>query len=167
MIDSGIVTGGFVDPVFQSQAIFREVLDAFSRPGTIVRLPAAVGAPAPLYLSSAALLATLADEDTSVYLDRAEDRSGPAAAWIAFHTGAPVAHEPGASALAVVTSLGAMPSFDAFALGSQEYPDRSTTIVLQIDDLTGGPTLAIEGPGIRGRVEIGPVGLPGDFVARM
>ena len=38
--------------------------------------------------------------------------------------------------------------FDRFALGTSEYPDRSTTLVLQVDRFGGGEGLSLAGPGI-------------------
>lgn len=56
-----------------------------------------------------------------------------------------------------------MPPFDRFAQGSQEYPDRSATLILQLESLDGGAPLTFEGPGIKGRATIAPHGLPPDF----
>ncbi len=167
MIASDVLTGGFADPVFQSQAIFRKVLDAFARPGRVVTIPAAVSAPAPLYASTAAFLCTFADEGTPVHLDREIGHGGAAAAWIRFHTGAPVADLPGAAQFAILVDPSQVPRFEEFSQGSQEYPDRSTTIILQVEDLAGGIALRLEGPGIDGAAAASPRPLPDDFVARM
>jgi alpha-D-ribose 1-methylphosphonate 5-triphosphate synthase subunit PhnH len=39
---------------------------------------------------------------------------------------------------------------DRFALGNNEYPDRSTTLILQVHSLTSGPAFELTGPGIDG-----------------
>ena len=57
----------------------------------------------------------------------------------------------------------AMPALGQFAQGTQEYPDRSTTLILQLPALDGGDALTFEGPGIRTRATIAPLGLPENF----
>ena len=57
-----------------------------------------------------------------------------------------------------------LPSFAHFALGSQEYPDRSTTIIVEVEALDGGRLLQLSGPGIRETVQIAPKGLPEMFL---
>src|SRR5690606_30793547 len=82
----------------------------------------------------------------------------------AFHTGAPIVSEPGRAVFAVAAHAGELPRFDQFNLGTQEYPDRSTTIVLGVTALSGGAELPTRGPGIKGHGHISPVGLPEDFI---
>ncbi len=70
MIAEDVLTGGFADPVFEAQAVFRKVLDAFARPGTVVAIPDMVRAPAPLHTPAAAFLCTFAEEGTPSVLTR-------------------------------------------------------------------------------------------------
>ncbi len=166
MIPAPALAGGLADPVFESQRIFRGVLDALSRPGRIVDLGAPAQAPEPLTAGTAAILATLADDTTPVWLDPAA-AAGAAPAWVGFQTGAPIVAGPEDAVLAVVADAGAMPAFADFALGTAEYPDRSATLIVQVAALDGGPLLVLAGPGIKGTSAIAPTGLPADFVARM
>lgn len=159
------VTGGFADPVFDGQSVFRSLMDAMARPGTIRPVTPAVAAPAPFNRTAAAILLALCDGDTPVWLDPALAKSEAARAWIAFHAGAPLTAEPSAAAFAFLAGAGSLVGFDRFAAGTQEYPDRSTTLVLQVAALEGGPVLELEGPGISGTARIAPVGLPAGFVA--
>ena len=76
---------GFADPVADAQACFRAVLDAMARPGR-VHAVSGVSAPAPLCDAAAAVLLTLTDHETPIWLDADADA---ARGWIAFHTGAP------------------------------------------------------------------------------
>jgi len=61
----------------------------------------------------------------------------------------------------------AMPPFAAFAPGTLEYPDRSTTLVLQVARFGEGDALALSGPGIRGTTNFSAQPLPPDFRARL
>lgn len=155
--------GGFADPVGASQAVFRRLMEAMARPGSIHPLPDVAAPPAPLSASAAALIATLADADTPVWLDPALAKVSEVREWIVFHTGAPITGQQQEAAFALVASPECLPSFNGFSLGTQEYPDRSTTIILQVDTLTDGAALSFEGPGIRSRVSIAPSPLPSRF----
>jgi alpha-D-ribose 1-methylphosphonate 5-triphosphate synthase subunit PhnH len=167
MIAADAMTGGFADPVFQSQAVFRRVLDAFARPGTVVEIPPVVKPPAPLNVPAAAFIAAFADEGTPIHVDARIAAAAEAVGWIRFHTDAPVAAEPGAASFAVVADPVAMAPLDAFALGSAEYPDRSTTLVIQVEDLSSETGLRLEGPGIDGANIVGARPLPPDFIEWM
>lgn len=166
MIPAVALAGGLADPVFDSQRVFRGVLDALSRPGRIVDLGAPARAPEPLMPGTAAILATLADDTTPVWLDAAAS-AGAAPTWVGFQTGAPIATGPEDGVIAIVADGVALPAFSDFPQGTAEYPDRSATIVLQVPALEGGPVLSLSGPGIKDTAVVAPGGLPVDFVARM
>ena len=53
--------------------------------------------------------------------------------------------------------------FDAFALGSLEYPDRSTTLVVQVESLDQGNGVVLSGPGIPGTRLFAAAPLPARF----
>jgi alpha-D-ribose 1-methylphosphonate 5-triphosphate synthase subunit PhnH len=165
MIAPEILTGGFAAPVFGSQAVFRNVLDAFARPGKVVAIPAIVTVPAPLFTPTAAFLCTFADEATPVHFEAGVTES--AAAWVQFHTGAPLAERPDLAHFAVVTDPQALPDLEAFALGTQDYPDRSTTIVVQVESLATGECFRLEGPGIDGSTEARAAPMPGSLLAAL
>ena len=63
------ITGGFGDPVFNAQSVFRSVMDAMARPGTVSPVASLAGPPAPLSPTAAAIALTLCDQDTPVWLD--------------------------------------------------------------------------------------------------
>ncbi len=62
---------GFADPVGQAQASFRAVLEAMARPGTLVPAGQGLVPPAPLDPATGAVLLTLVDHDTLLWLDAA------------------------------------------------------------------------------------------------
>jgi alpha-D-ribose 1-methylphosphonate 5-triphosphate synthase subunit PhnH len=151
---------GFADPVGDAQACFRAVLDAMAHPGRIVQVPAGLSGPLPLSPAAASIALTLCDIDTPVWLDAA---STAAAQYITFHCGAPLAASPAESRFAFVADPAALPSLDAFALGTDEYPERSTTLVIAVVGFGSTSEMRLTGPGIRGEVQLGVAGLPARF----
>ena len=156
-------TGGFAEPVFGAQSVFRALMDGMARPGEIQAITTEAEAPAGLPPAMAALALTLFDHDTSILLTP-HLASGPLAAWLAFHTGAPLATTRLDADFALFERDAGFPAFEGFAIGSDIYPDRSTTIIVEIPALEGGLDLDARGPGIKGSRRIAPQGLPADFL---
>ena len=158
--------GGFADPVMQSQTAFRAIMDALANPGTVQKVVTPVPVGGILSPELATVLLTISYHDTPIWLDDAL-RSDPAVVtFVGFHSGAPIVIEPGTAVFAFATGAEHLPRLDQFNLGTQEYPDRSTTIVLAVKALTGGETLITRGPGIRDHGHISPVGLPKEFASQ-
>ncbi len=158
-----VVDGGFGDPVIEAQSVFRALLDAMSNPATVHGIEGLLRAPAPLSPVAAALAATLLDADTPVWLCRALSAQPAVKAWIAFHTGAPIVANPSEAQFALCANPAMVPSLDVFAQGTQEYPDRSTTIIFQVEHFDGEDVLGFEGPGIEGRASLSATPLPRHF----
>ena len=150
---------GFAAPVAGAQACFRAVLDAMAHPGRIVAAGAGLSPPAPLALATAAVLLTLVDVDTPVFLD---DAAAEAADWVRFHCGC-MLNEPARAAFAVCLAL---PPLERFDWGTHDRPEASATLIVQLPHFGTGPRLRLAGPGLRDAqtVCLGP--LPGDFPAR-
>jgi alpha-D-ribose 1-methylphosphonate 5-triphosphate synthase subunit PhnH len=165
-MEQQILAGGFSDPVHGAQTIFRALMNALANPGQVQALAAPLETPAELAPELAALVLTLCDHDTSVWLDTDLMEAEPVLAWLRFHTAALLTTDPTQAQFAFVSSADALPALDQFALGTDEYPDRSTTIALCVPSLTGGPGLRLRGPGIDGHTHIAPQGLPHDFLAQ-
>ncbi|WP_428492263.1 phosphonate C-P lyase system protein PhnH [Rhodopila sp.] len=162
---SNDLSPGFADPVAGAQSCFRAVLDAMARPGT-PHAVSGVTAPAPLCDAAAAVVLTLADHETPLWLDPgvAEARS-----WIAFHTGAPIV-----SASQAMFAIGlTLPDLTTLYDGSDEMPETSATLILQVTSfsaglsagLSAGRRYQIEGPGLRETGLLAIDGLPSDFAA--
>jgi len=148
------VAAGLGDEVLDGQRCFRALLEAMSRPGRVVRLGAALPVPpAPLAPASYTFLLALADFETPVWLDP-EARRPEVESTLRFRCGCPLTADPAAATFAVVTDAAALPGLESFAQGTPEYPDRSTTIVLQVADLGTGETLRLRGPGVLGEAEL-------------
>jgi alpha-D-ribose 1-methylphosphonate 5-triphosphate synthase subunit PhnH len=160
--DFATLEPGFDHLVRGSQAAFRAVLDAMAHPGRIVTLPRLLGGspPAALGAAQAAIALTLCDIDTSVWLDAG---ASSAAGYLAFHCGAPLAASPAEARFAIIADAEALPLLDGFALGSDEYPERSATLVIEVADLSDKSGAVLRGPGIRGEARLGVTGLPARF----
>ena len=150
MVTVAELPAGFADKVLSAQSTFRSVMEAMARPGTVQQIRAVAGTPAPLMRGTAAIALTLFDHDTPIWLDRTMSATPDVGRWLKFHTGTPVIADSSASSFAVIGNARELPPLDRFALGSNEYPDRSTTLILQIDGLTSGPAYELTGPGIDG-----------------
>ena len=155
----------FADPVFQSQATFRAVLEAMSRPGRIVSCGAGLAPPAPLSLAAAAILLTLCDYETPLWLSPAYATS-EVGAWARFHTGAPAAPTPDRAAFALIDLSKDTLDLSRFAQGAPDFPDRSTTIVAEVATLAATGPLQLKGPGVKGVASLGLAPLPADFLAQ-
>lgn len=165
---AGAYAGGFTEEAKQSQSIFRCLLDAMAHPGTIKVIDAPVFAPAPVNAASAAVLLTLADSDVCVWLG--DDLAGNEAlkAWIAFHCGGRITSSEQEAGIALCSNPSLLPAFKRFRAGTQEYPDRSATIVLDPGLLSTRPQeglagLRLEGPGIAASAELHVETLPAGF----
>ena len=160
---STVYEGGFNDPVGASQTVFRALMDAMARPGSVHALPVVTAPPAPLTASASALIATLADADTPVWLDPALTKTSAVKNWIVFHCGAPITAHQSEAAFALVTSPQSLSALNGFSLGTQEFPDRSTSVILQVTTLSEGVPLVLEGPGIKDRASLAPDPMPHHF----
>jgi alpha-D-ribose 1-methylphosphonate 5-triphosphate synthase subunit PhnH len=153
---------GFADPPLGAQATFRRLLDAMARPGIVVVLDAPP-APAPLAPAAGAIALTLCDADTAVWLDPALT-TPEVVAWLRLHTGCRIVEAPEDASFAFAAEPAALP-LDRLSTGSDEFPDRSATAVLQIARLDEGVPLRLTGPGIETEATLRAEGLPKGFVA--
>ncbi|MEM1308714.1 MAG: phosphonate C-P lyase system protein PhnH [Cyanobacteria bacterium P01_H01_bin.153] len=142
---------GFQDPVHDAQQTFRALLEALSRPG-LPQTTAILTSPEGLLPSCAAAALTLFDLETTVWLQ--PDLPTAVRDWLLFHTGCPFTSEPQAADFAVIGDLAQMPDLTTFNWGSSEYPEASTSLLLQCGDLSGGPTISLRGPGIMEAIAI-------------
>jgi alpha-D-ribose 1-methylphosphonate 5-triphosphate synthase subunit PhnH len=165
MGEQAVLDGGFADPVFGAQSSFRALMDALANPGLAQPLVAAEH-PAGLASELAAVALTVCDHDSDVWLDPTLASDPAVVAWLRFQTGAPLVTDPAQAQFALVSDAAMLPALSHFALGSDEYPDRSTTIALMVASLEGGPALTLRGPGIKDTRTIAPAGLPDGFLVQ-
>jgi len=156
---------GFDDPVDRAQCVYRALLNAMARPGAIVSLDTGLRPVGVLGSASLGAAIALLDGDTPLWLDTNADC--PAVRDnLRFHCGCPVVADPGDAAFALVARPAEMPPLSAFPPGDDAWPDRSATLILQVEGFDDGDRLALTGPGIEDRASLAVVGLARDFAAQ-
>ena len=157
-----LLCAGLCDPVMQSQQIFRQVLTALAEPGTRLTLPPQA---APQYIHSAAYQVCLAllDADTPLWVSDTLASDGLVSS-LRFHCGCPFTPSQNEAAFALATPQ-AINSLRDFRQGTHEYPDRSTTLIVQVEKLHNHGPWHLSGPGIDGSRQVGIEGLTGDWPA--
>lgn len=153
---------GFADPVFESQRVFRGVLDAMAQPGRVIALDGAPSNPAPLHPATIAIALALLDFETPVWLDHAAG-TAETVAHLRFHCGCPIVDDPARARFAIIADPGVMPQMDVFDAGTDEYPDRSATLIVQARTLSAGHGLRLTGPGIETEARLEVHGLAASF----
>ena len=158
---------GFADKVLSAQSTFRSVMSAMARPGSVQPIAVSVGAPDGMMRGTAAIALTLFDHDTPIWLDGAMAARSEVARWLKFHTSAPLVDGASIASFALIGDAKNLPALDRFAFGSNEYPDRSTTLILQVESLSQGPAYQLRGPGIDGVSTLRATIEPRDLLARL
>ncbi len=125
------------------------------------------GAPAAMMRGTAAIALTLFDHDTPLWLDPRMSGTPDVGKWLKFHTSAPIIADCSICSFALVGDARALPPLDRFAFGTDEYPDRSTTLILQVESLSRGPVYELRGPGIDGTAVLRATIQPEDLFERL
>ncbi|MCF3134412.1 phosphonate C-P lyase system protein PhnH [Streptomyces olivochromogenes] len=154
-----LVTAAKLSPA-RAQGVFRAVLDALARPGTVTRFPADLAAVVP-----PALLPVLALADLGTGI-RVLEEDG-AALWsdvLSLATNAPAVPLDKARLVASVRPV-APAEILRLARGTADAPEDGALLCLPVTALEGGPsTWRLSGPGVPGEREVAPRGVPDGFV---
>lgn len=146
---------GFADPVLDSQATFRAVLDAMSRPGHVQTVAAPPEVPPGLSAAAASVLLTLVDAATPLRLGAGAE----AEAWVRFHCGCPLVRAGAAFVLDPAARLLELEP------GTDEEPERGATLIVEVASLRETLGWRLTGPGIREAHALHVEGAPAGFVA--
>jgi alpha-D-ribose 1-methylphosphonate 5-triphosphate synthase subunit PhnH len=154
MTTAALPAPGFADPARDAQHAFRAILDALARPARPYPLRGPAEPPAALGPGLAAVALTLLDEDCVAWLGGELGSDDETAAWLAFHTGARRADNPAAAGF-VIVGPDALPPLASLALGHDEAPHLSATVVLDVRgcasaDCSSTGRFTAQGPGIDG-----------------
>jgi len=138
---------GFADPIHDSQSTFRVVLEAMSQPGRIVSLDKCDTAPAGVEPATAAVCLCLLDHATRLWLSPALSDDA-LINYFRFHTGTRITESSLDADFAIVEAPSAL-EYTEFHIGTPEYPDRSTTAIVQCAGLVADSGPRLTGPGIQ------------------
>ena len=142
---------GFTDAVHDGQQTFRALLDALARPG-IPKTMGPLTPPPGLEPSCAAACLTLLDLETLVWLQPGLPEA--VRPWLVFHTGCRFTNNPTAANFALIWDIDSAPKLSEFSWGNAEYPESSTSLLVQLPNLTNGEPVKLQGPGILHEIEI-------------
>lgn len=158
----GELAPGLGNPVFDSQRIFRAVLDAMARPGSIHECGVDLAPPAPLAPATGALALALFDFEAPVWRDATLGSDG-IGEWLQFHCGCPLRDDVTAARFGLIGDPAGLADLERFPLGSDERPEFGATLIVQVPALQGGPELVLRGPGIESARVMAVAGLPDGF----
>lgn len=150
----------FNNYVFDAQRVFRHLMHAMSFPGRIRVLEDDLPVKSGILPEAAAALAlTLFDNATDVWLAPTYDICRE---WLVFQTGCRLANTRKADF--AVLPAGDFNDLDGFRLGRADYPDLSTTVIMNGVRFEAGRNYIVGGPGINGEIELKLDGLPDNFM---
>jgi alpha-D-ribose 1-methylphosphonate 5-triphosphate synthase subunit PhnH len=144
----------FADAVHDAQRVFRSAMQALARPGSVHLLTGLPPAPAPLTAAANALILALADHETPLWLDAPLASTQVVLDHLRFQTSARIVASAHDASFAIVADPSTCPALDDLSLGSLEYPDRSTTLILQVEHIETGRGWRLTGPGIVGETRL-------------
>ena len=151
------VVAGFNDQVVDSQRIFRNALQALSHPGQVVEVIPNAAIPDQAQPSASVLLLSLLDADSHLWVSPSIAKSD-AVHWLVFHTNCMLVDNLALADFAWIHSIDEMPALASFNQGTDEYPELSTTCLLNIasfeNEVNAVQPITLEGPGILGTSQL-------------
>ena len=152
---------GFQEPVQQAQTVFRALLDAMAQPARVVNLPTVDELPDAIEPASGSVLLCLLDPSTRMWIAPQLDAIS-ATTYFRFHTGCRFTSIPGDADFALIDGLDS-DLISQLSIGTPEYPDRSTTLLIHVDALLEGAGPRLTGPGIEAGRRLTVEGVPPNF----
>lgn len=142
---------GFNEPVHDAQQAFRTLMKVMSEPGVLRTLNQAEGI-VPLAPAAVTTLLALLDQTTALWLSPSLNTEAVRSN-LSFHAGAPLI-DASTRADFVAALPGELPELGTLRIGEPDYPDRSCTLLLQVEQLAADANelaavgLTLSGPGI-------------------
>ncbi len=147
MNGTGGIVRAFDDPVVDGTLAFRGLMQAQANPGRIVTLSRPPGGIGGLCPAAFAVLLTLCDSGTPLYLEPSLTSDG-AADHLRFHAGCPLTEDPSKGHFVVLNAETGLAILARVTRGTADYPDRGATAILQVPAMSPQGPLTLTGPGI-------------------
>jgi alpha-D-ribose 1-methylphosphonate 5-triphosphate synthase subunit PhnH len=154
------LTPGFTDSVTESQTVFRHLLEAMARPGTVQTVDIDLEGPDTLDRAATAIALALVDFETPLYLAPAL-ATDAAETYLKFHCGTRITRDCMEAAFAILDK--APETLSGFNSGTDEYPETGATLLIQVDTMKAGGPLILSGPGIKDTTNIDLPEVPSAF----
>jgi alpha-D-ribose 1-methylphosphonate 5-triphosphate synthase subunit PhnH len=143
---------GFEDVERDSQVIFRQVMQSFSRPGLLVDLSPRIQCdPTSEPSVSGAILLALLQSGSTLHLPAGE-ASAHWGRFLKFHTSCELITEAQHAHFIWAPSPRDIPRLESCALGSAEFPEHCTTLIIDVPEIlcsrAPAPGRLWQGPGI-------------------
>ena len=161
------MSAGFENVERDSQRIFRTVMDSFSRPGLRFDMSAIVQAsPGEDASVAGTLLLALMESASTLYVSKSLlTTQWPS--FLKFHTGCVLSQDCSQAQFIWIHQMQDLPSLKNCALGSPEFPDQSSTVIIDVEAIhlpsTPGDGKVWSGPGIKEPITVDIMGLPKAF----
>ena len=155
---------GFKDVGYSSQRIFRQVMQAFSRPGNIYSVADDISQTPYAPGAATQILLAMLDSETSLFISKSTSKHR-LDDYLRFHTACNMAQQPNDAQFSYFSISDNLPHLSEMAIGSDEYPDQGATILIEVsefkvDAVTG---VSISGPGLKEPKRIDIVGIANSF----
>jgi alpha-D-ribose 1-methylphosphonate 5-triphosphate synthase subunit PhnH len=162
--DLSTIGRGLANTVMDSQRVFRQCLHALSRPGHMLQIYSDAEAPAGVGIAACAILLALPDHDTRVWLS--PSFGVDASAYFRFHTGCPITNNSYDADFALIRAIGELPLLPSFKHGSDEYPDHSAFVIVEVPSIATDHGLRLTGPGILNEARLSIPGVDHEFLTQ-
>ncbi len=159
---NGAALKGFQNPTFDATTVFRKVLEVMSRPGQVEEISDLCEVPQGLNATTAALLLSLTDMETPVWLDTQMNRA-QVRDFLNFHTGCRIVDGVEEAHFLVADVQTPTDCFENVSVGTAEFPDRSATLLIAVPEMAGEGSLMLRGPGIQHECRLSLPSVPKTF----
>jgi len=148
--DLSNIPAGFANEFHTSQLVFRTALKALSYPGRVIEMEHDAITPSDANPVASGLLLALLDSETSLWCSNPSTMCA-AADWLQFHTDCSVLTSPESADFLWVKNIRDLPNLKDCKLGTDQYPDKSATCVIEVPHLREESPwpFTLKGPGIQ------------------